>query len=152
MEPFVPHPQETEYYVNINSVREGDNILFYHEGGVDVGDVDAKASRLLVAPSEPFPSFSTVKKELLSKVPSKSQDVLLDFIVRLYSVYVDLQFTYLEINPLVVIPTAVRPPSSIASNFRTLQKYITSIWLPNSIKQQTLKLVQNGASHVPPRP
>ena len=57
MEPFVPHTQETEYYININSVREGDNILFYHEGGVDVGDVDAKASRLLIAPSEEFPVF-----------------------------------------------------------------------------------------------
>jgi ATP citrate (pro-S)-lyase len=107
VEPFVPHPQETEYYININSVREGDNILFYHEGGVDVGDVDAKASRLLIAPSEPFPSFAAIRSQLLSNVPAKSQNVLIDFIVRLYSVYVDLQFTYLEINPLVVIPTAV---------------------------------------------
>ena len=32
--------------------------------------------------------------------------MLLDFIIRLYSVYVDCQFTYLEINPLVVIPNA----------------------------------------------
>jgi ATP citrate (pro-S)-lyase len=107
VEPFVPHPQDTEYYININSVREGDNILFYHEGGVDVGDVDAKASKLVIGPSDTFPSLETIKKELLSKVPAKSQDVLVDFIVRLYSVYVDLQFTYLEINPLVVIPTAV---------------------------------------------
>jgi ATP citrate (pro-S)-lyase len=110
VEPFVPHPQETEYYININSVREGDNILFCHEGGVDVGDVDAKASRLLIGPSDNFPPFAKIKKELLSKVPEKSQDVLVDFIVRLYSLYVDLQFTYLEINPLVVIPTTVPPP------------------------------------------
>jgi len=32
--------------------------------------------------------------------------VLVDFITRLYAVYVDCQFTYLEINPLVVIPNA----------------------------------------------
>jgi ATP citrate (pro-S)-lyase len=31
-------------------------------------------------------------------------NVLIDFIARLYGVYVDCQFTYLEINPLVVIP------------------------------------------------
>jgi len=111
VEPFVPHPQETEYYININSSREGDYILFYHEGGVDVGDVDAKASRLLIGACDTFPPLSTVRETLLSKVPRKSQDVLLDFIVRLYSVYVDLQFTYLEINPLVVIPTAVPPPA-----------------------------------------
>lgn len=32
--------------------------------------------------------------------------MLIDFITRLYAVYVDCQFTYLEINPLVVIPNA----------------------------------------------
>ena len=31
---------------------------------------------------------------------------MIDFISRLYAVYVDCQFTYLEINPLVVIPNA----------------------------------------------
>lgn len=32
VEPFVPHPQSDEYYVCINSVREGEGILFYHAG------------------------------------------------------------------------------------------------------------------------
>ena len=32
--------------------------------------------------------------------------MLVDFITRLYAVYVDCQFTYLEINPLVAIPNA----------------------------------------------
>ena len=45
VEPFVEHGQEDEYYVCIQSVREGEEILFYHEGGVDVGDVDSKASK-----------------------------------------------------------------------------------------------------------
>lgn len=147
VEPFVPHPQDTEYYININSVREGDNILFYHEGGVDVGDVDAKASKLVIGPSDTFPSHATIKKELLSKVPAKSQDVLVDFIVRLYSVYVDLQFTYLEINPLVVIPTAVSY-FYITLTCRTLQKYTILIWPQNSIKLQTSRSVLNGPSPV----
>lgn len=29
VEPFVPHPQNTEYYININSVREVREILFF---------------------------------------------------------------------------------------------------------------------------
>lgn len=41
---------------------------------------------------------------LLKKVPKGIHNVLIDFIARLYAVYVDCQFTYLEINPLVVIP------------------------------------------------
>lgn len=37
-------------------------------------------------------------------MPKGVHNVLVDFISRLYAVYVDCQFTYLEINPLVVIP------------------------------------------------
>lgn len=50
VEPFVPHDQTDEYYVCINSNRDGEEFLFCHEGGVDVGDVDAKADRLQVWP------------------------------------------------------------------------------------------------------
>ncbi|KAL1914158.1 uncharacterized protein VTP21DRAFT_10808, partial [Calcarisporiella thermophila] len=103
VEPFIPHPSNTEYYICINSVREGDNILFTHEGGIEVGDVDAKAQKLLIKVDESFPSGQVVKDTLLTQVPEAKKDVLVDFITRLYSVYVDLHFTYLEINPLVVL-------------------------------------------------
>ncbi|KAK5132320.1 hypothetical protein LTR08_009228 [Meristemomyces frigidus] len=107
VEPFVAHAQDTEYYININSVREGDWILFYHEGGVDVGDVDEKAEKLLIPVDlSEYPSNDDIAKGLLSKVPKGVHNVLVDFISRLYAVYVDCQFTYLEINPLVAIPNA----------------------------------------------
>ncbi|KAI9894578.1 MAG: glutathione synthetase ATP-binding domain-like protein [Vezdaea aestivalis] len=107
VEPFVPHPQGTEYYININSVRDGDNILFTHEGGVDVGDVDAKAEKILIPVDlNEYPSNENIAAGLLKKVPKGVHNVLVDFITRLYAVYVDCQFTYLEINPLVVIPNA----------------------------------------------
>lgn len=105
VEPFVPHPEGTEYYININSVRDGDWILFTHEGGVDVGDVDAKAEKILIPVDlAQYPSNETLASALLKKVPKGVHNVLIDFITRLYAVYVDCQFTYLEINPLVVIP------------------------------------------------
>ncbi|MCJ1303089.1 glutathione synthetase ATP-binding domain-like protein [Hypocenomyce scalaris] len=107
VEPFVPHPAGTEYYININSVREGDWILFTHEGGVDVGDVDQKAEKLLISVDlSQYPSNEEIAATLLRKVPKGVHNVLVDFISRLYAVYVDCQFTYLEINPLVVIPNA----------------------------------------------
>lgn len=107
VEPFVPHEQEHEYYINIHSAREGDYILFYHEGGVDVGDVDAKASKILIPVDieNEYPSNETLISTLFSKCPESQHRTLCDFVNRLYAVYVDLQFTYLEINPLVVIPT-----------------------------------------------
>jgi len=107
VEPFVPHPAGTEYYVNINSQREGDWILFTHDGGVDVGDVDAKAMKLLIPVDlSEYPSNEEIAATLLKNVPSGVHNVLVDFITRLYAVYVDCQFTYLEINPLVVVPNA----------------------------------------------
>ena len=53
-----------------------------------------------------YPSNEEIAASLLKKVPKGVHNVLVDFISRLYAVYVDCQFTYLEINPLVVIPNA----------------------------------------------
>ncbi|CDO69080.1 hypothetical protein BN946_scf184992.g29 [Trametes cinnabarina] len=103
VEPFLPHPSDAEYYVCINSEREGDYILFTHEGGVDIGDVDAKALKLSLPVGEPFPSRQTIADTLLKHVPASKKETLVDFLIRLYSVYVDLHFAYLEINPLVVL-------------------------------------------------
>ncbi|MCJ1422849.1 glutathione synthetase ATP-binding domain-like protein [Sticta canariensis] len=114
VEPFVPHPADTEYYININSVRDGDWILFTHEGGVDVGDVDAKAEKLLIPVDlSEYPSNEQIAQTLLKKVPKGVHNVLVDFISRLYAVYVDCQFTYLEINPLVVIPNPERTSAEV---------------------------------------
>ncbi|EXF81029.1 hypothetical protein CPAR01_02530 [Colletotrichum paranaense] len=114
VEPFVPHPQDTEYYINIMSVRDGDWILFTHEGGVDVGDVDAKAEKLLIPVDlSQYPSNDEIAASLLKKVPKGVHNVLVDFITRLYAVYVECQFTYLEINPLVVIPNEDATSASV---------------------------------------
>jgi len=115
VEPFVAHAAGTEYYVNISSAREGDHILFTHEGGVDVGDVDAKAKRILVPVDlAQYPSNERLAAVLLADVPRPLHAVLVDFISRLYAVYVDCQFTYLEINPLVVIPsTTAGAPAAV---------------------------------------
>ncbi|KAF8273728.1 citrate synthase-like protein [Lactarius quietus] len=98
-----PHPSNAEYYVCITSQREGDTILFTHEGGVDIGDVDAKALKLDILIGKPFPSREQFASDLLKYVPSEKQATLVDFLIRLYSVYVDLHFAYLEINPLVCL-------------------------------------------------
>ncbi len=44
IEPMIPHKDSDEYYLAIISTKDGDTILFYQEGGVNVGDVDAKAN------------------------------------------------------------------------------------------------------------
>ncbi|XP_044303004.1 ATP-citrate synthase isoform X1 [Varanus komodoensis] len=106
IEPFVPHKQTQEFYVCIYAAREGDYVLFYHQGGVDVGDVDAKAQKLLVRVDEKLDE-SDVKKHLLVHAPLDKKDVLASFISGLFNLYEDLYFTYLEINPLVVTSDGV---------------------------------------------
>ncbi|MCK4266588.1 MAG: ATPase, partial [Thermoplasmata archaeon] len=48
VEPFIAHGDKDEYYFAITSALDGDMVLFYHQGGVDVGDIDAKAVKMLV--------------------------------------------------------------------------------------------------------
>lgn len=106
IEPFVPHKQEEEFYVCIYAAREGDYVLFHHEGGVDVGDVDAKAQKLLVGVGERL-TEQDVKNHLLLHVNPDKKEVLASFITGLFNLYDDLYFTYLEINPLVVTKNGV---------------------------------------------
>ncbi len=106
VEPFCPHPQESEFYVCIQSVRDGDLVYFTHEGGVDVGDVDSKAKKLMFSAHGPLPAEKEISNILLSDIKGKdsgkTKSILVTFIQSLYKLYADLHFTYLEINPLVV--------------------------------------------------
>ncbi|XP_018318555.1 ATP-citrate synthase isoform X2 [Agrilus planipennis] len=106
IEPFVPHKQNEEAYVCIYSHRHADTILFYHEGGVDIGDVDSKAVKLDIPVGESTDA-ATIEKALLGQVAPKKRATIAKFINALYKLYVDLYFTYLEINPLVVTDSEI---------------------------------------------
>jgi len=108
IEPMVPHKEGDECYIAILSTRTGDDILFHHEGGVNVGDVDTKALRLKV-PIGAFPTQAEILSRLLSKVSTNWKDRLAGFIEALFKFYADLNFTYLEINPLVVTKDSIVP-------------------------------------------
>lgn len=101
VEPFVPHQQSDEYYICLQSFRDEDEILFYHEGGVDVGDVDSKGVRLKVPLGEKISSAAVVSA-LLQQVPAERREYLSGFIAALFNLFRDLNFVYLEINPLVM--------------------------------------------------
>lgn len=107
IEPFVPHTPDEEAYVCIYSHRKGDTILFHHQGGVDIGDVDAKALKLDVPVGASAPNQSTLTLKLLVNVASEKKAIIAKFIESLYKLYADLYFTYLEINPLVVTDDAI---------------------------------------------
>ena len=102
IEPFVQHNAQDEYYGCIYSLREGETILFHHEGGVDIGDVDAKALKLTVPIDDQLKVNDVITKLLIHVANQNKKEMLTNFIVNLFETYMDLHFTYLEINPLVV--------------------------------------------------
>jgi len=108
IEPMVPHKDSDEYYVAIMSTKTGDTIMFCHEGGVNVGDVDSKASRLEVSIGT-FPTAAKIEDKLLRKVPADRKKRVSSFIKALFKFYADLNFTYLEINPIVVTQNSIIP-------------------------------------------
>jgi len=114
VEPFVPHAQSDEYYICLQSFRENDEILFYHEGGVDVGDVDSKGVRLSLSLGEE-PTQAGVIAALLQLVPAKRQEYLSGFIVALIKLFRDLNFVYMEINPLVMTDDGRITPLDMAA-------------------------------------
>ncbi len=108
VEPFVPHNENDEYYLAILSQREGDQILFHHQGGINVGDIDAKAVRMTI-PIGTYPSASDIEKQLLGNIPKERKGLIAGFIEGMFRFYADLNYTYLEINPFVVTGNRIIP-------------------------------------------
>mmetsp|Transcript_42461 Transcript_42461/g.92638 ORF Transcript_42461/g.92638 Transcript_42461/m.92638 type:complete len:1108 (+) Transcript_42461:49-3372(+) len=128
VEPFIPHEQSDEYYVCIQSNRYDDEIYFYHEGGVDIGDVDAKAIRLTVKTNEVLSEADVVGK-LLVNVPKERQAKLTRFILALFTTYQALHFAYLEINPLVMLDSGRIIPLDLAAKIdETAHFLVGQLW------------------------
>lgn len=106
VEPFCAHSDTDEMYIAIYSRREYDVILFYERGGVDVGDIDVKARRLQIPVTDIRGNIVISDEDIESLIgpfESEKLSLLKAFIKALYSVYKGNCFTYLEINPLVLI-------------------------------------------------
>jgi ATP citrate (pro-S)-lyase len=125
IEPFVEHQEE--YYVCIQSQREGDEILFCSEGGIDVGDVDSKAERLFVSIQQDMPTRKqTIVEALLQHVSNKEhQEKLGLFLSQLLEVYRKLNFTYLEINPIVFNKNGKPIPLDLAAKLDETASFLT---------------------------
>ena len=97
VEPFVPHRPEDELFVAIRSEREEDIIYFSLQGGIEV---EENWDAVLQVAVPILADFDDV--DLAGGLPDfPMKEVVVSFIRALYRFYVDLAFTYLEINPLV---------------------------------------------------
>mmetsp|Transcript_14480 Transcript_14480/g.30869 ORF Transcript_14480/g.30869 Transcript_14480/m.30869 type:complete len:775 (-) Transcript_14480:1244-3568(-) len=126
IEPFLPHDQADEYYICVQNNKSGEEMLFYSEGGVDVGDVDAKASRLHVNIDEELTEEKIASAGLLTGVPEDRLPKLSSFFVALFQVYRKLNFTYMEINPIVVTVDGTIAPLDLAGKIDETAAFLCS--------------------------
>jgi ATP citrate (pro-S)-lyase len=56
-------------YICIYSHRDGEIILFHHEGGIDIGDVDSKALTYSIIIDESY-DINQMETALLKNVPA----------------------------------------------------------------------------------
>jgi ATP citrate (pro-S)-lyase len=102
IEPFIAHEPSDEHYLCIRSRRNGDEILFCQDGGINVGDVDEKALRYHI-PVGYTPTNKDIELAMLQALPKERRKIISGFVRALFEVYRELHFTYLEINPIVVV-------------------------------------------------
>eukprot|EP00923_Selenidium_pygospionis_P047657 GHVN01082268.1.p1 GENE.GHVN01082268.1~~GHVN01082268.1.p1 ORF type:complete len:1155 (-),score=211.69 GHVN01082268.1:127-3591(-) len=118
IEPFFPHSEDSEMYIAMRTLREGDEILFSTKGGVNVGDVEAHARRLLIPVknndiNEEF-KIQIDFENLFDDVKDETcRHHLPCFTTSLYSAFTSLHFSFLEINPFAFnLTSSTSPPQS----------------------------------------
>ncbi len=97
VEPFIPH--EKEYYVSITTERNNDVIHFSFEGGIFVEENWDKVVHVPIPVETDINTF-----DLEEKIPNLGdlKDTIIPFIKGLYQVFINQDFTFLEINPFAI--------------------------------------------------
>ena len=113
--------------------RHSDQILLDHEGGVDVGDVDAKAETMDIASGKEI-TKEKVFVGLLGKLADDKKAGMSSFIEALFKFYKELHLAYSEINRLVMLADGSVVPLVLAANvnetaiFLCAQKEVDHDW------------------------
>ncbi|KAL5672387.1 hypothetical protein ACJX0J_016693, partial [Zea mays] len=99
VEPFVPHDQE--YYLSIVSERLGNTISFSECGGIEIEENWDKVKTIFLptekqmTPDACAPLIATLPLEVRTKIGG--------FIRAVFSVFQDLDFSFLEMNPFTLV-------------------------------------------------
>jgi len=102
VESLVEHTDE--FYVCITSSRSQNTILFHHDGGVDIGNVEEKATKHSIPlSSNPTKLCTGEIMHLFNKVNENIRVLLANFVIELYNAFCDLHIEYLEINPFTFV-------------------------------------------------
>jgi ATP-citrate lyase beta-subunit len=105
VEPFTPHSEDEEYYIAATTFDEVNDVLYLSaHGGMEVEENWDKVTEVKIpidATDEVIEK--AVKENIPADIPADKKDVYANFAVNFYKFFRDLNFAYLEINPVVIV-------------------------------------------------
>ncbi len=105
VEPFTPHTQEQEYYVSATTVGEDDVLYMSAEGGMEVEENWDKVVEVAIPITMNDADMEhAIKANIPSDIPEVNKAGFAAFAVQFFKFYRDMNFAYLEINPIVMLP------------------------------------------------
>ncbi len=105
VEPFTPHAQEQEYYISATTVGEDDVLYMSAEGGMEVEEGwDEKVNEVAIPINMNDADMEhAVRANVPSDIRSSDKEAFTSFAIQFFKFYRDLNFAYLEINPIVML-------------------------------------------------
>ena len=105
VEPFTPHTQEQEYYISATTVGEDDVLYMSAEGGMEVEEGwDDKVNEVHIPINMPDSDMEKmVRSHLPADIPAENKEAFISFAIQFFKFYRDMNFAYLEINPIVML-------------------------------------------------
>lgn len=134
VEPAVEH--DKEYYLAIKTEKDYDVIYFSEMGGIDIEENWESVNEIKI----PFTLEPTSKEVILNLfqdlVTSQKSDItqyirndsLIEFITNIYNFFKKLNFTYLELNPFVIVDSGFLPLDTVARLDSTAAYEMDGLW------------------------
>ena len=105
VEPFTPHTEDEEYYIAATTLDENYDVLYMSaHGGMEVEENWDKVVEVKIpidASDEEIEKL--IKEHIPADIPADKKDTYANFAVNFYKFFRDLNFAYLEINPVVIV-------------------------------------------------
>ena len=105
VEPFTPHTQEQEYYISATTVGEDDVLYMSAEGGMEVEEGwDEKVNEVAISINMSDEDMeAAVRANIPADIPAENKEAFANFAIDFFKFYRDMNFAYLEINPIVML-------------------------------------------------
>ncbi|KAL4198745.1 hypothetical protein AMTRI_Chr03g141590 [Amborella trichopoda] len=124
VEPFIPHDEE--FYLSIVSERLGSTLSFSDCGGIEIEDNWDKVKPTTIPTEASF--TSELCAPLVATLPLEIRGTIEDFIKAVYALFLDLDFTFLEMNPFTLVngkpyPLDMRGELDDTAAFKNFKKW-----------------------------